>query len=49
MAHGLLHLAGYKDKTLESQKIKTKKEEEYIKMYLNNIKLCKSNKYGRST
>ena len=33
MAHGLLHLCGYKDKTLEDQTLMTKKENEKIKMF----------------
>ncbi|MCG5643999.1 rRNA maturation RNase YbeY [Flavobacteriaceae bacterium LSUCC0859] len=33
MAHGLLHLCGYKDKTIEDQTLMTKKENEKIKMF----------------
>lgn len=33
MAHGLLHLMGYKDKTAEDQKVMSKKENEKIKMF----------------
>lgn len=33
MAHGLLHLCGYKDKTTEDQSLMTKKENEKIKMF----------------
>ncbi len=33
MAHGLLHLCGYGDKTHENQEIMTKKENEKIKMF----------------
>jgi len=33
MAHGLLHLLGYKDKTTENQLVMTNKENEKIKMF----------------
>ena len=33
MAHGLLHLCGYGDKTTENQKVMTLKENEKIKMF----------------
>ena len=33
MAHGLLHLLGYKDSTPEEKKVMRKKEEECIKMF----------------
>ena len=33
MAHGLLHLRGYKDKTAEDQEIMSNKENEKIKMF----------------
>ena len=33
MAHGLLHLMGYKDKTAEDQEIMSNKENEKIKMF----------------
>ena len=33
MAHGLLHLCGYNDKTIEDQTLMTKKENEKIKMF----------------
>ncbi len=33
MAHGLLHLLGYKDDTPEEKKVMRKKEEECIKMF----------------
>ena len=33
MAHGLLHLMGYKDKAAEDQKVMSKKENEKIKMF----------------
>lgn len=33
MAHGLLHLMGYKDKTTEDQEVMSNKENEKIKMF----------------
>jgi len=33
MAHGLLHLMGYKDKTTEDQLVMSNKENEKIKMF----------------
>ena len=33
MCHGVLHLMGYKDKTIEEQRLMRKKEEEKIKMF----------------
>jgi rRNA maturation RNase YbeY len=33
MAHGLLHLMGYKDKTAEDQEVMSNKENEKIKMF----------------
>ncbi|MEM6894373.1 MAG: rRNA maturation RNase YbeY [Bacteroidota bacterium] len=33
MAHGVLHLLGFKDGTSEEKKVMRKKEEEYIKMF----------------
>ncbi len=33
MAHGILHLVGYSDKTVEEKKLMRKKEDEKIKMF----------------
>lgn len=33
LAHGILHLCGYKDKTEEEQKIMRSKEDYYIEKY----------------
>ncbi|WP_375325895.1 rRNA maturation RNase YbeY [Flagellimonas sp. GZD32] len=33
MAHGILHLVGYSDKTIEEKKLMRKKEDEKIKMF----------------
>jgi rRNA maturation RNase YbeY len=32
MIHGILHLCGYKDKTIEDQKVMSKKEDFYLNL-----------------